>query len=128
MSITIRRETKYTRAVMSAVRRLGHATNAQIALAIRNDFPNVSDTTVHRITNRFHEDGTLGVAPKAADGAVRYDANTLFHDHFICEGCGVMRDVILPATVRREIQGMLDGCCLNGSLTLVGDCTKCKER
>lgn len=128
MLTTPRRETKYTRAVMAALQRLGHATNAQIAAAIRDDFPRVSDTTVHRVTSRFHEDGALSLAPKASDGSVRYDTNTMFHDHFMCDGCGAMKDIVLPAAMRQEIQDMLGGCCLNGSLTLVGDCNKCKEK
>lgn len=123
-----RRETKYTRVVMDVLRRLGHATNAEVAAIVRAEFPNVSDTTVHRITTRFYEDGQLAQGPAASDGAVRYDVNTVFHDHFMCETCGTIKDVMLPATVRREMQDMLDGCCLNGSLTLVGDCNKCKER
>ena len=123
-----RRETKYTRAVMTVLRRLGHATNAEVATIVRAEFPNVSDTTVHRITSRFYEDGQLELAPAAGDGAVRYDANTMFHDHFMCESCGTIKDVVLPAALRDEMQDMLDGCCLNGSLTLVGDCNKCKER
>lgn len=123
-----RRETKYTRAIRTILERLGHATNAEIAHTVRLDFPNVSDTTVHRITSRFYDDGMFGLAPKATDGSLRYDANAVFHDHFMCEGCGAIKDVVLPQPVRSEIQGLLDGCCLNGSLTLVGECKKCKEK
>lgn len=126
--IATRRETKYTRAIRHVLMRLGHATNAEIAAVLRADFPRVSDTTVHRVTSRFHDDGLAGLAPKASDGALRYDANTMFHDHFMCEGCGAIKDVILPVTMRREIQGLLGGCCVNGSLTLVGDCNNCKEK
>lgn len=123
-----RRETKYTRAVSDTLRALGHATNAEIAASLRIDFPYLSDTTVHRITSRFYDDGMIGMGPKAQDGSFMYDANAAFHDHFVCEGCGVMRDIAIPAAMRRELQAMLQGCCINGSLTLVGDCNKCKEK
>ena len=125
---TKRRETKYTKAIKSALIKLGHATNAELAQAVRADYPMVSDTTVHRVTQRFCDDGECIEAPKAADGSIRYDANTSFHDHFICETCGVMRDIIIPGAVRQMIEVNLDGCCLNGSLSIVGDCKKCKER
>lgn len=125
---TKRRETKYTRAIKSALTSLGHATNSELAQVVRADFPMVSDTTIHRVTQRFYDDGECIEAPKSQDGATRYDANTSFHDHFICESCGGMRDIVIPAEVRRAIEQELDGCCLNGSLSILGECKKCKER
>lgn len=46
----------------------------------------------------------------------------------MCESCGAMRDIAIPVEVRQTIEADLDGCCLNGSLTIVGECKKCKER
>lgn len=125
---TKRRETKYTCAIKAALDRLGHATNAELAHAVRAEYPLVSDTTIHRVTQRFYDDGECIEAPKSADGATRYDANTVFHDHFMCESCGAMRDIAIPVEVRQTIEADLDGCCLNGSLTIVGECKKCKEK
>ncbi len=122
------RQTKYTRAVRECLRHRGHATNAELAVAVRHDFPLVSDTTIHRVTQRFYERGEIEVAPKAADGAVRYDFNSAFHDHFMCQACNSLKDIVIASELRRQLEKAVDGCCLNGSLLIVGDCKKCKEK
>lgn len=124
----VQRETKYTRAVRNQLKRRGHATNAELAGAIRNVYPGVSDTTIHRVTQRFYERGLVEIAPKASDGAVRYDNNNTRHDHFMCQGCNTLKDVLIPSAVRLQLQQLVDGCCLNGSLLIIGDCNKCKEK
>lgn len=123
-----RRETKYTRAVWSGLVRRGHATNAELASVVRGQYPHVSDTTIHRITGRFLADGRITLAPPSGDdGAVRYDCNVKLHDHFTCQSCGVLKDTTIPTTLRHQLQGLVEGCCLNGSLLIVGDCKTCKE-
>lgn len=124
----MQRETKYTNAVRECLRRYGHATNAQLAEAVRYDFPLVSDTTIHRVTQRLHERGEVGIAPKADDGSLRYDHNNMFHDHFVCQDCGTLRDVVIPIDMRRQLEKNVEGCCLNGNLLIMGDCKKCKEK
>lgn len=125
--IGTRRETKYTHAVRRALRQAGHATNADLAARVRKDFPLVSDTTIHRVTLRFLDDAQISTAPKAGNGAERYDANTAPHDHFLCHGCDTLRDITVPYTVRRILEQSAQGCCLNGSLIIIGDCKQCKE-
>lgn len=121
------RETKYTRTVMQCLRRRGHATNAELAAQVRRELPSVSDTTIHRVTQRFYERSQVGIAPAAPDGAMRYDSNHLPHDHFMCQECDTLRDVMIPPVIREQLEALVDGCCLNGSLLIVGDCKKCKE-
>lgn len=123
-----RRETKYTNAVRKGLKQRGHATNAELADLLRAVFPAVSDTTVHRVTARFHGDGDIRTAPPAADGATRYDSNNEFHDHFMCQSCSTLKDIVIPERMRDELERLVDGCCLNGSLVIMGDCKKCKER
>ena len=120
-----RRETKYTRAVRLAIASLGHATNAQLASHLRQDFPELSDTTVHRVTTRLCENGELGVAPPAPDGAQQFDANLSSHDHFVCGHCGRLRDITVPDTCRAMIQAELGGCKVNGPLVISGNCHAC---
>lgn len=124
----LQRETKYTRTVMECLRRRGHATNAELAAAVRQVLPGVSDTTIHRVTQRFHERAQVGVAPAAPDGSMRYDSNSELHDHFMCQGCDALKDVTIPGSIRNELEALVDGCCLNGSLLIMGDCKKCKEK
>lgn len=122
-----RRHTKYTRAVDQALRHCGHATNAQLTAVVRADYPQVSDTTIHRVTQRFYDDGLITTAPATPDGAVRYDANSTAHDHFICQGCDGIKDVQIPLALRRELEQLVEGCCLDDRLIVVGTCKKCKE-
>ena len=121
----VRRETKYTVAVRHAMARLGHATNAELADELRKQYPFVSDTTVHRVTQRLYVSGELNYAPPAKDGSVRYDANLDEHDHFHCEGCGGLRDMRVPQACRALIQHQLGGCAVNGPLTVTGECAQC---
>lgn len=125
--VPTRRETKYTRMVRDCLQRIGHATNAQIAMFIRREAPYVSDTTVHRVTQRLCSDGALTIAPKAADGSLRYDTNTMRHDHFMCAGCDALCDIVIQDTIRKQLSQDVPTCTLNGNLIIIGQCSTCKE-
>lgn len=119
------RETKYTRSVREAMAKLGHATNAQIADMLRQEFFDLSDTTVHRVTARLLAAGELQAAPAAPDGSQRFDVNSTPHDHFTCADCGGLRDISVPAACREMIQAELGGCIMNGPLIISGNCRAC---
>lgn len=120
-----RRRTKYSQAVQDIIAQLGHATNAQIATKLRDDFDDVSDTTVHRVTKRLLADSIVGLAPSANDGAHRFDANTHPHDHFECGHCDKLRDITIGNDIRQILSAELDGCILSGRLLITGDCRSC---
>lgn len=121
------RTTKYTTDVVAYVRQVGHASNAQILRHLQLDYPELSATTVHRITTRLVERGELATAPVGPDNAALFDANTAPHDHFQCQGCGRLQDVILPANIFAEIQSLIGDCRLNGRLVVQGSCENCKH-
>lgn len=127
MQTATRRNTKYASAISASLTKLQHATNAQLLSALRKSYPELSATTVHRVTQRLYEDGSIAKAPKAADGAVRYDANTQTHDHFLCVPCDDLRDITLPTTCRTLIQCKLEDCSISGPLTVSGACKSCKD-
>lgn len=106
---------------------MGHATNADIVKMLRLEYPGLSATTVHRVTQRLYEDGELRKGPKALDGSVRYDGNVSVHDHFMCNMCGNVRDVSIPQACRSIIQCNLEDCTISGPLTVSGVCKKCSE-
>lgn len=87
MTQIVRRSTKYTNDVMAILKSKHHATNAEIAQELRNVHPEVSDTTVHRITQRLCGDGMIGLAPPTKKGCLRYDIRKDDHDHFVCSDC-----------------------------------------
>lgn len=122
-----RRSTKYTRDVKEIMDQLGHATNTQIARALRKTYPTVSDTTVHRVTQRLYADGLLALAPQAKDGAVRYDARLDQHDHFGCVSCDGVMNIEIPEKYYNALREKLGSCSVTGPLTVYGDCKICKD-
>jgi len=120
-----RRRTKYSQAVHDIIVSLGHATNAEIAAKLRDDFDDVSDTTVHRVTKRLLADNIIGTAPSASDGSHRFDANISSHDHFECGHCDNLRDITIGNDIRGILSAELDGCMLSGRLLITGDCRTC---
>ena len=126
--IVSRRITKYTDSILSILCQLQHATNAEIASRLRELYSNVSDTTVHRITQRLQSDGVIGLAPASRQGCLRYDFSPESHDHFICSECASLQDIKVPDSVRCQIERQLDGCCFDGPLVITGVCQQCKNR
>lgn len=125
---TSSRQTKYVQAVLDSLQDLHHATNLELWRIVRNTYPEVSTTTIHRVSKRLKERGTIGCAPKLADGSERYDVNPRPHHHFMCIKCDRTCDV--PDTL--EIQKITDRlknisreCALAGPLTMQGICQKC---
>ena len=126
----INRQTKYVAAVVDALAELGHATNAQIHELVQKEYPEVSATTIHRVTSRLKKRGLIGCAPKTSDGSERYDISTDPHHHFMCTACDNVCDFpdshkaqILIA----ELKELSEECALAGRLTLSGVCEKCSK-
>lgn len=125
--IISRRITKYTNDVLSILCQLQHATNAEIASRLRETYPKISDTTVHRITQRLYDDGAIGLAPSSQQGCLRYDFSPQPHDHFVCSECDNLRDIAIPDSVRHQIERHLGDCRFDGPLVVTGTCQQCKE-
>ena len=120
-----RRTTKYTDRVIAILRQLQHATNAEIAAALRHDYPRVSATTVHRITQRLQADGVIGLAPATEHGCLRYDSNPVPHDHFVCSSCDGLHDITIAPALRRELARQVVDCLVDGPLIITGTCHPC---
>jgi Fur family transcriptional regulator, peroxide stress response regulator len=126
--VIAQRQTKYCQAIESMLETLGHATNAELLRSLREVYPDVSATTVHRATARLASRGSISQAPPAADGSMRYDANTTPHDHFMCRKCGVLRDTDVKDKVVPILEASIGGDChISGRITISGVCKKCKE-
>ena len=126
---TNERQTKYATTVYEVFKELKHATNIQILEAVQQTYPEVSATTIHRVTARLKERGKIGCAPKPTNGSERYDITPEPHHHFMCVSCSGICDVPETEEARRVIEQLkeLSGeCALAGTLTLRGVCKKCK--
>lgn len=127
MKRVIDRATKYSTFVMNALAKRGHATNAELLYDARAQYPDVSATTIHRITSRLLLAGKVRLAPTGRDNAMRYDANIEPHDHFMCTVCERLRDAVFGSDIRDSIETHIgDGCSISGDLTVTGVCKYCK--
>jgi Fe2+ or Zn2+ uptake regulation protein len=124
---TQRRETKYSKAVQEYVGQAGHATNAELLVALRQRYAALSATTIHRITARMVERAELQLAPADNDNAMRFDANLAPHDHFMCLGCGILRDADIKERVRPILEESIgNDCSISGRFVVSGLCRNCK--
>lgn len=119
------RTTKYTTEVEQVLNNLKHATNLEILENLRENYPEVTATTVHRVTSRLAERGIIAEAPYDKHGSVRYDSNVELHDHFLCQTCGGIRDIDIAAEVIPTISKALGGCRITGRLVIYGSCETC---
>ena len=119
------RQTKYCQTLKGILKLKGHATNAQLLIELRTYYPDVGTTTVHRATTRLSGRGEVAIAPNALDGSMQYDANVTSHDHFQCSSCGLLRDTDIKDKIAPILESSIDGCHINGQLTINGICRKC---
>lgn len=121
------RQTKYCEAIEYALKIKGHATNAELLSLLQESYPDLSATTVHRATARLAGRGIIATAPPAHDGSMRYDANILPHDHFLCSQCGILRDTDVKDKIIPILESSIDGCNISGQLTISGTCKYCMD-
>lgn len=120
------RQTKYCQALESLLAECGHATNAQLLARLREHYPELSATTVHRATARLAQRGVIATAPATIAGTMRYDTNRTPHDHFMCSACGMLRDTDVKDQLVSLLESSIADCHISGRLTISGKCTKCK--
>lgn len=125
MTSLVTRNTKYTKSVLDYIGTHHHVTNLQLVDALRQDFPEVSKTTIHRITVRLLEQGKIQSAPATHDNAARFDNNLVPHDHFNCRNCDRLRDIRVPRDLLKEVRTQLGKCTIDGSVVLSGICGRC---
>jgi len=121
------RQTKYWKAVKETLSDIGHATNAELLSHLQRQFPELSATTVHRVSSRMAERNAIAFAPNAKNGSTRYDNNLKSHDHFQCINCGTLIDTDLKDRLIPLIEESIDGCKISGRLTINGVCKGCNK-
>ncbi len=122
----INRTTRYVTSVKDYLSRVGHASNVDVLEALKADYPKLTATTIHRITDRLVDLGQLGMAPYSAKhNAMRFDNNIDNHDHFKCQICDRLKDVKIPDRLVKSLRSLVPGCQISGSLTIMGVCADC---
>ncbi len=95
-----------------------HPTVDEIYHRILPEAPTLSRTTVYNSVKLFSEKGLLKVLPIEGN-QLRYDADTKFHGHFLCESCKRVFDFSLDKSFESGLDGFkietkevfYSGCC-----------------
>ncbi len=104
---------------------LTHPTVDEVFLALRTDMPTLSKTTVYNTLKLFYEKG-LVYQLTIDDVEVRYDAETVYHGHFLCRRCGRIYNVTLPPhdAMKEDLNGFdITDCEVN----FRGICRNCRD-
>ena len=73
-----------------------HPTADELLRRVRKVLPRVSLGTVYRNLEKMRIQGRIRIL-HLGGGVARYDAVVGEHDHFLCESCGAVSDVEIPA-------------------------------
>ncbi len=123
-----RRSTRQRRLVLEAVvGAKSHPTAEWVYDAVRREMPRVSLGTVYRNLQVLAEEGKIRSFERG--GRIRYDGDLALHDHFSCDGCGLLLDIprtaeALPAERRLKAQGFAIA---GRTLEFHGLCRKCRR-
>lgn len=105
-----------------------HPTAEQVFQRVRARLPRISLGTVYRNLEKLHRQGRLRII-WLGGGVAHYDAVTAEHDHFLCEACGAVRDLVPepPGALPADLIGA--GCIVRRRTTaLYGLCPECAQR
>lgn len=105
----------------------GHSTVDRLSRGVRRLLPSVSPATVYRNAQQLVRAGVIAMLDRA--GAMQFDTNPDEHHHFVCDVCGVVRDVYLDRVsyrlnARRSplTDSIVHGC----EIQLRGRCARCQ--
>jgi len=78
-----------------------HPTAQELYDRLRPSFPSMSFATVYNTLAALNSVGACSAVQLG--GAARFDPNVQAHDHIVCEGCGLVRDVHAPAAANTQL-------------------------
>ena len=123
------RLTEPRRLILDLVRATdAHPTAAFVYRRVRKKLPRVSLATVYRNLRMLAAEGFL--AERAGAAGMRFDGNTLPHDHFTCLACGRLYDVPARAdrAVRARVAAHTGFEILNHRTEFYGRCGACRRQ
>lgn len=121
-----RRNTRQLQVVWQAVKdETSHPTADQIFLKVRRQLPSVSLATVYRNLQKLVREGKLQVLTLGR--AQHFDPLVRSHQHFICEKCDQVYDVLLYSRERRLLSRLPDEgfTVTSHQLAFFGHCKQC---
>jgi Fe2+ or Zn2+ uptake regulation protein len=124
-----RRSTLQLAVVLHAVQSSGteHPTAERIYERVRRILPSISLGTVYRNLQRLVQEGRIGAAQLGAR-SLHYDPTTDAHDHFVCQQCGRVEDLMESAAEpARQAAHHAGHDVTSHTLVLFGRCRECRE-
>lgn len=122
-----KRETRQLAAVYAALQGGGsHPTADEIYRRVRKKLPRISLGTVYRNLQRLVAEGKIRML-LLGERVARYDPMLTEHDHFVCQRCGRVEDVLLERERQVNLTPLLEaGMTVAAlSLTIHGLCERC---
>jgi Fur family peroxide stress response transcriptional regulator len=120
------RNTKQLKIIWEAVKdETSHPTADQIFLKVRGKLSNISLGTVYRNLQKLVGDGKLQVLTLGR--AQHFDPLVAEHQHFICEQCDQVYDILLNSHDRQLLSRMPDArfTVTSHKLAFFGHCKRC---
>jgi len=121
------RETRQLAAVFDVVHAAqDHPTAEEVHVRVRRRLPQVSLGTVYRNLQKLATQQRLRVV-HLADRTARYDGMLQEHDHFMCERCGEVTDLVRGRTAPPDCAalGRAGYGIRTHALTFYGTCPQC---
>jgi Fur family transcriptional regulator, peroxide stress response regulator len=104
-----------------------HPTATWLYDRLKREFPDLSLGTVYRNLGVLRDQGLLRVLA-AGSTFDRFDADTSTHYHFLCERCGSVEDLPLPADPGIELAASSTGRIVKGHrIDVFGLCETCAK-
>ena len=105
-----------------------HPTADMVYQLLHGADPKLSLGTVYRNLNQLTDAGRLKKIPMP-DGSCRFDKTTAAHSHIVCERCGRVADVKLPAlhALRDAIEEQTAYALSSYDVVMRGVCKQCRE-
>lgn len=110
-------------------RTTSHPTAEWVYEQVRQQIPHVSLGTVYRNLHILTAQGKIRELD-FGEGLHRYDATTEQHYHFVCEQCGVVRDLSVPPQndLHDRVRNVVPGRVRTHRLDFFGVCNDCQEK
>ena len=84
-----------------------HPTAESVYEAAQAEMPTMSLRTVYQTLNDLADMGEIQQLDLGT-GSSRFDPNVDAHHHLVCESCGTIEDVEIPARLDRSVRAALD--------------------
>lgn len=101
-----------------------HPTADAVYQRVRRQVPRVSLGTVYRNLDKLRDQGRLRVV-RLAGGEAHYDAMLAEHDHFVCERCGSVQDLLAGALPPRRLDPRIASAVHWRTTMIYGVCAAC---